>query len=113
MLITRKFTNAAPAEAMFYDKKAHSSIRVADLKSGDVLPIKINTEGMGCFHFGNAYEIEGSQSVVPPNNSGIPNGSGNPEWFGRYRMVREFPNGSGNPEWFGTFLNFVQQRLRF
>ena len=61
-MLTRKFTNAAPAEAMFYDKKVPSSIRVADLKSGEILPIKINTEGMGSFHFGNAYEIEGFTS---------------------------------------------------
>lgn len=59
-MLTRKFTNAAPAEAMFYDKQVHSSIRIADLKTGDILPIKINTEGMGSFHFGNSYEIEGA-----------------------------------------------------
>ena len=43
--------------------------------------------------------------VVPPNNSGIPNGSEISEWFGMYRMVRDFPNCSGIPEWFGFFLN--------
>ena len=63
-MLTRKFTNAAPAEAMFYDKKVNSSIRIADLKTGDILPIKINTEGMGSFHFGNSYEIEGEIGLI-------------------------------------------------
>ena len=66
-MLTRKFTNAAPAEAMFYDKKVNSSIRIADLKTGDILPIKINTEGMGSFHFGNSYEIEGEISLIFQN----------------------------------------------
>lgn len=63
-MLTRKFTNAAPAEAMFYDKEVNSSIRIADLKTGDILPIKISTEGMGSFHFGNAYEIEGEIYLI-------------------------------------------------
>jgi hypothetical protein len=66
-MLTRKFTNAAPAEAMFYDKEVHSSIRIADLKTGEILPIKIKTEGMGSFHFGNAYEIEGEISSIFQN----------------------------------------------
>ena len=55
----------APADTMEWHPELPSIIKVVDKKTKENLQIKLNTKGMGIFHFGNAFEIvAGSYSKI-------------------------------------------------
>ena len=55
----------APADTMEWHPEFPSIIKVVDKKTKENLKIKLNTKGMGIFHFGNAFEVvAGSYSKI-------------------------------------------------
>ena len=57
-MLFRNKSTTAPADTLLYKDEAYSMFRHVNKKSGKVLDLKINTKGMGVFHFGNAFEVE-------------------------------------------------------
>jgi len=57
-MLTAKLFGTPPAASLVYHSDKNSIIKVANIKTGTVLPIRIETKGMGVFHFGNAFEVE-------------------------------------------------------
>ena len=57
-MMFRNKSTTAPADTLTYKEEAYSMFRHVEKKTGRVLDIKVNTKGMGCFHFGNAFEVE-------------------------------------------------------
>ena len=47
----------APADTMEWHPDLPSMIKIVDKKTKENLEIKLNTKGMGIFHFGNAFEV--------------------------------------------------------
>ena len=47
----------APQDTMEWHPDLPSMIKVVDKKTKENLEIKLNTKGMGIFHFGNAFEV--------------------------------------------------------
>ena len=56
-MMFRNKSTTAPSDTLTYKEDAYSMFRHVEKKTGQVLDIKINTKGMGCFHFGNAFEV--------------------------------------------------------
>lgn len=66
-MLTAKLRGIPPAQALEYHEEFNSVIKVANHKTGKNLSIRLETKGMGVFHFGNAYEItaiDGTKFVV-------------------------------------------------
>ena len=57
-MLFRNKSKQAPADTLLYKDDAYSMFRHVNKKTGNVLDLKINTKGMGCFHFGNAFEVQ-------------------------------------------------------